>query len=136
MKKRIEKSEALPPLSTLCLRTIAMPADTNAYGDMFGGWILSQMDMAGGNLASLYAEGRAVTVALDALTFLRPVMVGDEVSCYAEIISVGVTSITIHVQTWARQRFSEVARKVTEGNFTFVAIDKEGKPRKVKKKRA
>jgi acyl-CoA thioesterase YciA len=125
------KEEKLPPLSRLALRTIAMPADTNAYGDMFGGWILSQMDMAGGNTAALYAGGRTVTVAIDAMTFLQPVAVGDEVSCYAEVIRVGRTSITIQIQTWARQRTSEVARKVTEGTFTFVAIDKDGKPTKL-----
>jgi acyl-CoA thioesterase YciA len=123
-----ETQEVLPPLSQLALRTIAMPSDTNAYGDMFGGWILSQMDMAGGNTAALYAGGRTVTVAIDAMTFLRPVFVGDEVSCYTDVIRVGKTSLTIQIQTWARNRFSPEARKVTEGIFTFVAIDSTGRP--------
>jgi acyl-CoA thioesterase YciA len=118
----------LPPLSDLALRTTAMPKDTNANGDMFGGWILSQMDMAGGIVAAQYARNRIATVAIEAMTFLTPVFVGDEVSCYVHILKVGRTSLTLKVQAWARSRYGEDVRKVTEGVFTFVAIDSNRRP--------
>jgi acyl-CoA thioesterase YciA len=112
------------------LRTIAMPRDANAGGDIFGGWTLSQMDLAGGTVAGRRAKGRVATVAIEAMRFLRPVSVGDEVSCYCSVLDVGETSIRVKIETWTRGRSSEEAEKVTEGVFTFVAID-EGKPRKV-----
>jgi acyl-CoA thioesterase YciA len=113
------------------LRTIAMPADTNPNGDIFGGWLLSQMDLAGGSVASQRARGRVVTVALTGMTFHLPVHVGDEVSCYGVIEKVGRTSITIRVETWVRRRDGGETVKVTEGTFTYVAIDKTGRPRPV-----
>ena len=111
------------------LRTIAMPRDTNAGGSIFGGWTLSQMDLAGGTLAAERAEGRVVTISIEAMRFLHPVSVGDEVSCYCTLGAVGDTSITVKVETWARERGSKHAEKVTEGVFTYVAIDEHGQPK-------
>ena len=113
------------------LRTIAMPRDANAGGDIFGGWTLSQMDLAGGTVAGRRAGGRVATVAIEAMRFLRPVSVGDEVSCYCSVLEVGETSLRVKIETWSRGRGGEEAEKVTEGVFTFVAIDDNGKPRKV-----
>jgi acyl-CoA thioesterase YciA len=118
------------------LRTIAMPRDTNAGGSIFGGWTLSQMDLAGGTLAAEQAEGRVATVSIDAMRFLRPVAVGDEVSCYCTLGEVGETSIAVKIETWARERGSKHAEKVTEGLFTYVALDENGRPRKVSAKEA
>jgi acyl-CoA thioesterase YciA len=111
------------------LRTIAMPRDTNAGGSIFGGWTLSQMDLAGGTLAAEQAEGRVATVSIEAMRFLRPVSVGDEVSCYCTLDEVGETSIVVKIETWARERGGKHAEKVTEGLFTYVAIDENGRPR-------
>ena len=108
-----------------------MPADANAYGDIFGGWLVSLMDNAGGLVAALRAKGRAVTVAIDGMQFLEPVKVGDEVSVYAEIERVGRTSMNIHVEAWRRPRHGETRYKVTEAKFTFVAVDEHGRPRAV-----
>src|SRR6516165_8814235 len=113
---------------TLALRTVAMPAFANPHGDIFGGWLLSQMDIAGGTVATRRAKGRVVTVAITAMTFHRPVFVGDEVSCYAEIVKTGTTSITVKVESWARRGRSEERIEVTEGIFTYVAVDAERKP--------
>lgn len=118
--------------TTAALRTIAMPADTNPNGDIFGGWILSQMDLAGGTHAFYEAQGRVATVAVTAMKFHKPVNVGDEVSCYCVTDSIGRTSITVRVETWVRRRELAVEEQVTEGLFTFVAIDSEGEPRPVK----
>jgi acyl-CoA thioesterase YciA len=116
------------------LRTIAMPADANAGGSVFGGWILSQMDLACGSFAAEHAGGRVVTVSIDAMRFLRPVAVGDEVSCYCSLENAGDTSIAVKVETWARGRGrGKSAEKVTEGVFTFVAIDDQGHPRALPK---
>ena len=112
------------------LRAIAMPADANAGGSVFGGWTLSQMDLAGGSFAAERADGRVVTVAIEAMRFLRPIAVGDEVSCYCTAEEVGDTSVRVKIETWARSRGRDkIAEKVTEGVFTFVAIDEEGRPR-------
>lgn len=111
------------------LRTIAMPRDTNAGGSIFGGWTLSQMDLAGGTLAAERAEGRVATVSVDAMKFLRPVSVGDEVSCYCKLGEVGGSSIEVHIETWARERGGKSAEKVTEGVFTYVSLDEDGHPR-------
>lgn len=108
-----------------------MPADTNVYGDVFGGWLLSWMDNAAGLAAARHSHGRAVTVAMDGMQFHEPVKVGDEVSVYAEIAGIGRTSMTIAVEAWRRPRHEEEARKVTQARFTFVAIDDNGKPRPV-----
>ncbi len=112
------------------LRTIAMPADANAGGSVFGGWTLSQMDLAGGSFATERAGGRVVTVAIEAMRFLRPVAVGDEVSCYCSAVETGDTSIKVRIETWARGRGrGKAPEKVTEGVFTFVAIGEDGHPR-------
>jgi acyl-CoA thioesterase YciA len=113
------------------IRVVAMPADANAYGDIFGGWLLSLMDNGAGLTAARRAKGRAVTVAMDGMVFHAPVKVGDEVSVYTEIERVGRTSITIAVEAYRRHRSEEQATKVTEAKFTFVAIDDAGKPRAV-----
>ncbi|MFG1462505.1 acyl-CoA thioesterase [Xanthobacter sp. DSM 24535] len=113
------------------IRTIAMPADTNPSGDIFGGWLMSQMDLAAGNVAARRARGRCATVAVEAITFLGPVFVGDEVSLFANLLTVGRTSLRIEVEAWRRAREGEDTRKVTEAVFTFVAIDAAGKPRPV-----
>ena len=112
------------------LRTIAMPADANAGGSVFGGWTLSQRDLACGYFAAERAGGRVATVAIEEMRFLRPVAVGDEVSCYCTLQNTGETSVVVKVETWARSRGRGTApEKVTEGVFTFVAIDDEGRPR-------
>ncbi len=113
------------------VRVVAMPADANSYGDIFGGWLLAVMDNAAGLTAARRAKGRAVTVAMDGMVFHQPVKVGDEVSVYAEVDRVGRTSMTIAVEAWRRERHSEEEIKVTEAKFTFVAMDDEGKPRAV-----
>jgi len=113
------------------IRVVAMPKDTNAYGDIFGGWLMSIMDSAGGLVGSRYAKCRGVTVAMDGMVFHQPVKVGDEVSVYGEIEKIGCTSITVAVEAWRRPHRSEEACKVTEAKFTFVAIDEEGRPRPV-----
>ena len=113
------------------LRTIAMPADTNPNGDIFGGWILSQMDLAGGVYALQVAQGRVATVAVTGMKFYKPVNVGDEVSCYCATHSIGRTSVTVNVETWVRRRQMVVEEQVTEGLFTFVAIDAQGQPRPI-----
>ncbi|MEP9378439.1 acyl-CoA thioesterase [Aquabacter sp. CN5-332] len=119
------------PKDAPAIRTIAMPADTNPNGDIFGGWLMSQMDLAAGNVSARRARGRVATVAVEAITFLSPVAVGDEVSLFARVLSVGRTSMRIEVEAWRRARQSEETRKVTEATFTFVAIDDEGRSRPV-----
>ncbi|MXO64494.1 acyl-CoA thioesterase [Altericroceibacterium endophyticum] len=114
------------------IRVSAMPADTNAYGDIFGGWLVSMMDSAAGLTAARYSHGRAVTVAMDGMQFHQPVKVGDEVSVYTEIIKVGSSSMTIAVEAWRRERHRDSSAMVTEATFTFVAIDDNGRPRAVK----
>src|ERR1700744_1754691 len=110
----------IPAGNEPALRSIAMPADANPAGDIFGGWVLSQMDLAGGVIAHRRAQGRTATVAVTGMTFHLPVFVGDEVSCYAEIVKVGRTSITVKIETWARRHHIEDERvKVTEGTFTY-----------------
>ncbi len=115
----------------LVIRTIAMPADTNPSGDIFGGWLMSQMDLAAGNMAGRVSQGRGATVSVEAMQFLRPVKVGDEVTLYATLKNVGRSSMRIHVDAWARPRYSEKAAKVTDADFVFVALDETGAPRPV-----
>lgn len=124
--------EALEPRGDLFIQTAAMPADTNANGDIFGGWLLSQMDIAGGIAARNYSRGRAVTIAIESMTFRKPVKVGDVVSCHAELTKVGATSMTYRVEAWALRSATFVREKVTEGVFTYVAIGTDGRPRKVR----
>jgi len=114
------------------IRVTAMPRDTNAYGDIFGGWLMSIMDSAAGLTAARLSKGRAVTVAMDGMEFLQPVKVGQEVSVYTDVEKVGRTSMCIAVEAWRRERHSEEAVKVTQAKFTFVAIDDDGRPRAVK----
>lgn len=120
-----------PPDVAPMIRTIAMPADTNPAGDIFGGWLMAQMDLAAGNAAARRARGRCATVAVEAITFHSPVRVGDEVSLYAEVLHTGRTSMRIRVQAWRRERESEHTNRVTEAVFTFVALDATGRPRPV-----
>ena len=110
-------------------RTIAMPGDTNPSGDIFGGWVLSQMDIAGSIVASKCAKGRTATVGLERMSFLKPIQVGDTVSNYVQIIRVGRTSVTVKVMTEVERRQSGEKMVVTEGLFTYVALDEEGRPR-------
>ena len=112
----------------VAVRTLAMPADTNPSGDIFGGWLLSQMDIAGAMVARRLAKRRVVTVAINAMEFHEPVYVGDLVTCYAEITGSGQTSITVRIVTTARRRDLGASVKVTEGTFVYVAIDEDGKP--------
>jgi acyl-CoA thioesterase YciA len=120
------------PQGELMVRTVAMPADTNANGDIFGGWVMSQMDLAGGVAGIERAQGRVVTVAVDGMTFIRPVKVGDVLCVYTRIERVGRTSMRIAVEAWARRFRTPSSRdKVTAATFTFVAIDDEGRPRPV-----
>lgn len=120
-----------PPSSAPVIRTVAMPADTNPAGDIFGGWLLAQMDMAAGNAAARRAKGRCATVAIDAMEFLKPVFVGDEVSLYASFERVGRTSMRIKVEAWRRNRYGDDVELVTAGTFTFVAIDDQRRPREL-----
>ena len=113
------------------IRINAMPADTNSNGDIFGGWLMGLMDSGGGLLAARTCKGRAVTVAMDGMVFHRPVKVGDEVSIYADLVKVGRTSMTIFTEAWRRERTGDLAQKVTEATFTFVAIDDTGLPRPI-----
>jgi acyl-CoA thioesterase YciA len=116
------------PRGDLCIRTLAMPADTNANGDIFGGWLLSQMDLGGGVFASKIARSRTVTVAIEAMNFRKPVFVGDLVSVHAGLVRVGKTSITVHLEAWVLRRKEMQSILVTDGNFTYVSIDDSGHP--------
>ncbi len=126
-------TDALPtqPTGQPVGRVIAMPADTNPEGDIFGGWLLAHMDLAGATPAFELAQGRCVTIALDGMVFHQPVSVGDEVSLYAQVIKVGRTSVRVHVECWKRPRDkgSAASVRVTEGVFTYVAIDQDRRPR-------
>jgi acyl-CoA thioesterase YciA len=122
---------AIPPAEAPMLRTVAMPADANPSGDIFGGWLMGLMDLAAGNAAARRARGRVATVAVDAMVFHRPVLVGDEVSLYARVTSTGRTSMRIAVEAWRRRMSEEEMQQVTEATFTFVAIDADRKPRLV-----
>lgn len=122
-------TEAQKPTGEVALRTIAMPADTNPAGDIFGGWLMAQMDMAAGNEASKLAEGRCATVAVEGMVFLSPVKVGDEVSIWADLVRRGRTSMTFQVSAWRRPRTGHECLRVTEAEFTFVALDEAGRPR-------
>jgi acyl-CoA thioesterase YciA len=124
-------SETIPPGLEPASRAIAMPADANPSGDIFGGWLLSQMDLAGSTVATRRAKGRVVTVAITGMSFNHPVFVGDEVSCYAQIVSIGRTSISMKIQSWVRRGIGDGAIKVTEGLFTYVAVGGDRRPRPV-----
>ncbi|MGK0269946.1 MAG: acyl-CoA thioesterase YciA [Cocleimonas sp.] len=111
------------------LRTVAMPADANPSGDIFGGWIMSQMDIAGGSYSRQIAQSRVVTIAVEAMTFLLPVFVGDEVSCYCETEKIGKTSIAVKIETWVkRDLITDESIKVTEAVYTYVSVDENRRP--------
>ena len=114
------------------VRTVPQPADMNGNGDIFGGWVLSQMDIAGGSLAARVAKGRVATVAITAMTFVQPIKVGDMVSIYGQVSKIGRSSITIDLETVVQRRLDPTSIQVTHGTFVFVAIDDDGKPRQVK----
>ena len=120
------------PCGDLCIRTLAMPADTNANGDIFGGWLLSQMDIGGGVFASKIAKSRTVTVAIEAMNFRKPVFVGDLVSVHANLVRIGKTSITVRLEAWVLRRKEMLSILVTDGNFTYVSIDEQGHPQIIK----
>lgn len=131
MEEQERLDDTPTPNGELALQTIAMPADANADGDIFGGWLVSQMDLAGAVTANRLARGRVATVALDSMVFLRPVAVGSVISCYTDVLNIGRSSITILVEVWAQHHADREARKVTEGQFTFVAIDENRRTRVV-----
>jgi acyl-CoA thioesterase YciA len=120
------------PQGELCIRTLAMPADTNGNGDIFGGWLLSQMDIAGGVFTSKVTKSRNVTVAIDAMNFRKAVYVGDLVSVYGMLVRIGRTSITVHLEAWVTRRKETQPILVTDGNFTYVSIDEQGRPQEIK----
>lgn len=131
MTEDLLQTEPQPPSSSPAIRVIAMPADTNPAGDIFGGWLMAQMDLAAGNVATRYSGGRTVTVAVDSMVFLHPVYVGDEVSVFAEVVRSGRSSMTINVEAWRRPRGRAETVKVTEAAFTFVAIGDDRRPRAI-----
>lgn len=122
----MSEARQIAPEGVLTLQTVAMPADTNAGGDIFGGWVVSQMDLAAGITAQQRAQGRAATVAIETLRFHAPVLVGDLFSVYTKILRTGRTSITMHVEAWVRRQRTGEQFMVTEGDFTFVAIAHSG----------
>jgi acyl-CoA thioesterase YciA len=122
---------AAPPIGEPAIRITAMPADTNPDGDIFGGWLLAHMDLAAASVASSHSGGRAATIALDSMSFLRPVKVGDEVSVHADLLTTGRSSMRVAVEAWRRPRGSRQREQVTKAIFTFVAINEHGRPRPV-----
>ena len=134
MVNKSDLDETLAPVGDRAIAVVAMPADTNPSGDIFGGWILSQMDIAGGVAASQLANGRTATIGVKEMEFHKPVSVGDLVSCYTQLQNIGTSSITIKIEAWITNRYNPNSLvKVTEGVFTYVAIDENRKPRPVKK---
>jgi acyl-CoA thioesterase YciA len=132
-EKEVAGAERQPD-GLLVLRTLTMPKDCNPNGDIFGGWILSQMDIGGGLLAKEVSRGRTVTVTVDKMTFVRPVKVGDTICVYAKVSRIGNTSMAIGLEVWAKnlmEEFEEQRHLVTEGIFKDVAIDEEGNPRRI-----
>ena len=116
------------PKGELVIRTIAMPADTNPSGDIFGGWLMSQMDLGSGILAAKTAKARVVTVAMEGMSFLHPVRVGDRVACYAWVEKIGRTSMAIPVEVWVQRYMTGEEIRVTQAVFTYVAVDRDGRP--------
>jgi acyl-CoA thioesterase YciA len=119
------------PTGELSLQTVPMPKDTNASGDIFGGWLVSQMDSAAGIAAARIAKGRVATVAIDSMSFMIPVKVGSVISCHTEILNIGRSSMQIRVEVWMEMLGDDIIQKVTEGNFVFVALDKDGRTRAI-----
>jgi len=119
------------PKGELVVRTLAMPADTNPSGDIFGGWLLSQMDIAGGIFTQKIAKGRVVTVAVDSMTFHMPLLVGDTLCCYCEHIKTGRTSVTVKIEAYASRQHDDCREKITEGVFTYVKVDLDRTPQPI-----
>lgn len=119
------------PKGKLTIRTVPMPADTNSSGDIFGGWVLSQMDIAGGIAAAEVVQNRVVTVAVEAMTFIAPIKVGDILCVYCDVGRVGNTSIAIHMEAWVLRRFTPGRAKVTEGTFVYVSLGEDGQKKKI-----
>jgi acyl-CoA thioesterase YciA len=128
---RVTEEAPTEPRGELAVRTLAMPADTNPAGDIFGGWLMSLMDVAGGIAAGQQAQGRVATVVVTDMAFLRPVKVGDVICCYTDLARVGRTSLTFHVEAWVLRQPVGDRIKVTSADFTYVALDGDGKPRPV-----
>ena len=128
MSQQAEPAAAWPAEEPV-LRAIAMPSDTNPEGDIFGGWLVSQMDLAGATIAFRRAQGRCVTVSIDGMSFISPVFVGDEVSLFARLVHTGRTSVRVSVEAWRRRRDGRDVFKVTQGVFVYIAIDGERRPR-------
>ena len=126
---RVPAEAPAEPRGELAVRTLAMPADTNPSGDIFGGWLMSLMDVAGGIAAGGLAQGRVATVAATDMAFLRPVKVGDVICCYTELARKGRTSLTLRVEAWVLRQRLDDRIKVTSADFTYVALDGDGKPR-------
>lgn len=128
-------SQSVPPppqpQGEVVIRTMAMPSDANANGDIFGGWLISQMDIGGAILARGTSHGRVTTVAVDAMSFLLPVYVGDVVTCYAQLLGIGRTSMKVRVEAWVQRYADRTLLHVTEGIFTYVAINDQGRPQPV-----
>ncbi len=121
------------PQGDLTIRTVAMPADTNPSGDIFGGWVLSQMDIAGGVAAAEISKSRVVTIAVEAMTFIAPVKIGDVLCVYTTIERVGTTSISVFMEAWARRNRLGQREKVTDGRFVYVALDDDGQPKPIRR---
>jgi acyl-CoA thioesterase YciA len=121
------------PTGELVIRTIAMPADSNGNGDIFGGWLMAQMDLGGAILARNTARSRVTTVAVDGMAFIHPVAIGDTVSCYARMLQIGRTSMKIDIEAWVERFIDGSCHRVTEGHFTYVALDAAGKPHPVRR---
>ena len=123
-----------PPLGELSIRTVCMPADTNSAGDIFGGWLLGQMDLAGAIFARTVSGGRTATVAVDAMVFRRPVHVGDVMCLYADLIRIGTTSVAVRVEAWVIRNTESERLLLTEGTFTYVALDDDRRLRKIERR--
>ncbi|MCO4315844.1 acyl-CoA thioesterase [Phyllobacterium sp. 21LDTY02-6] len=121
-------TEPTNPIGELTLRTLAMPADANAAGDIFGGWVMAQMDLSCGIRAAERAKGRVVTAAVKEMAFAKPVKIGDTLCIYTQVAGVGRTSITLKVEAWAQRYLTDIMERVTHADFVMVALDKEGKP--------
>lgn len=126
--KAMDNTDITTPEGELVIQVLAMPADTNPDGDIFGGWLLSQMDIAGAMLAKKRAQARVVTVGIKEMSFVKPVFVGDFLRCYCQVVKVGNTSIAIEVEAWAERNLLGELVKVTQGIFTYVAVDNNRKP--------
>ena len=138
MKGNNQPNQSNQPIGGLILRTLAMPADTNPDGDIFGGWIMAQMDIAGGILAREKTCSRIVTVAVESITFIKPVKVGDVVCCYGEVVKIGTTSITINLEVWVKPTLDSPTGEnekfqVTRAAFTYVSVDGNGKKQVIKR---